>query len=330
MATHSRPSVTIATLGLGRSSLDLTLVVVVLAATTFSVLLNGPAVIRTPLALLLVFFVPGYVLSVGLFPAGEDTLVARMGGSGRARGITLLDRGVISVGLSISTVVLGGLTVDALPPTLSREAILGTLVAVTALAMPIAVYRRRSVPVHDRYAPLDASNWESGTTRGLPALTIARLALVSCILFAGVALVHSGGATEGERGVTELYFQNEPTESAEYPTNLTTDERQSVGVVVGNMEGRPVNYTVIGELQRVERADGLTVQSRQEIVRERLPLPDGETGRVNATVSASETGNYRLVYLLYDGDPPDQPRASTADEEIHLWIDVDDRSPGGI
>lgn len=333
MATQNRPSVTIATLGLGRSSVDLTLVVIGLAATTAAVLLNAPAFVRTPLAMGLVFFVPGYVVSVALFPAGGSTLTARLGGAGQERGITLLDRVIVSVGLSLSAVVLGGLLVDALPPTLSPSVVLGTLVALTALALPLAVYRRRGVPHHARYAPLQPAGFGSRDRSSSRAHTIARLLLAASLLFAGVALIQAGGAAGGDAGTTELYFLEGPEEgpggAESYPLNVSVDESQTFGVGVGNLEGQTVDYTVIGEIQRAAQGEGdVRVEERQQFVRERLTVADGETRTLNATVSPSEPGEYRVVYLLYDGEVPAEPRVSNADEEVHLWITVEDGPAG--
>jgi len=49
---------------------------------------------------------------------------------------------------------------------------------------------------------------------------------------------------------------------------------------------------------------------------------------MNETVTVSEPGNYRLVYLLYRGEPPAEPRIDNAYRELHLWINVS--SPTGV
>lgn len=332
MATQNRPSVTIATLGLGRSSVDLALVVIALAATTAAVLLDGPAFVRTPLAMGLVFFVPGYVISVSLFPAGGSRLTARLGGAGQERGITLLDRVIVSVGLSLSAVVLGGLLVDALPPTLSPSVVLGTLVVLTAVALPLAVYRRRGVPHHARYAPFEPAAFGSRDRSSSRTHTLARLLLAATLLFAGVALIQAGGAAEA--GTTELYFLEGPEEAPDggesYPLNLSVDEPRTFGVGVGNLEGHTVDYTVIGEIQPAAGGEGdVRVEDGEAFHRERLTVDDGETRPLNATVSPSEPGEYRVVYLLYDGEPPAEPRVSNADEEVHLWVTVEEGATGG-
>lgn len=336
MAMHTRPSVKLATLGLGRSSIDLSLVVISLAATAIAVLLNAPAFVRVPLASALVFFVPGYALSVALFPAGEAAPSKQLGGSITRDGIAMLDRIVISVGASVSIVVLAGLVIDMLPTVLSAESVLGVLVAVTAVAVFAGVHRRRSTPPAHRYVPFEpsATDGDRGPTSSR-TLTVVRLALAASLIFAGAALIHSAGATDGQQGVTELYFLTEgedgQLEGADYPVNLTVDEERPLAVAVGNHEGETVEYTLVGQRQRVQRTNGsLSILERQEVLRERVTVDAGESRTVNATTSAPETGEYRVVYLLYEGVPPEEPRRANADENVYLWIDVDDAASTAV
>jgi len=326
MAMHMRRSVQVATLGFGRSSGDLALVVFSLAATALAVLINAPALVRTPLALALVCFVPGYALTVALFPTGESSLTPELGGSGNGSGISLLDRVVLSVGLSLSLVVITGLIIDVLPFALTAQAILGALIAVTIGLVGVALVRRRDAPVAQRYSPFEPSTGRRGGRTDSRTLTVLRIALALSLVFAGVALVQSGGAT-AESGVTELYVVSSAeaagADANAYPGNLTAGDQRSIELAVGNHEGRNVEYTLVGQRQVVDNGSaGLVVSEREEIHRETISLQAGATASINTTIGPPDPGRYRVAYLLYAGEPPTDPTIDNAAEEVHLWIDV--------
>jgi uncharacterized membrane protein len=308
-------------------STDIGIVVLVIAATALAVLLDGPAIIRTPLAVSVVFFVPGYLFTVALFPVDEQASAAT-----REDGISLLDRFVISVGLSVSAVILLALVFDFVAISLIAESVVGGLVAVSGVTMPVAWYRRQQVPAADRFAPHTTAE-----SRGRPPgarsgrWDALRVLLALCVLFAGGAVAYSAGLGEENSAVTEFYFQGSENASGvvDYPTNFTDTESERVTLVIGNREGEQTTYAVVGQLQRAHRQNStVDVRDRQRIYREDVTLAAGKRATLNTTVSTAETGQYRLVYLLYRGDVPDRPRTNNADREIHLWINVTDSTAG--
>lgn len=333
MALDTRPAVREKRPPFYRSSADVVLVLATLAATGIVVLIDGPPVLRAPLAFLTVFLVPGYMLSIALFPVGESTMTDGEWRRETSDGITLLDRAVLSVGLSLSLVVLVGLLINASPVALSATTLLGGLAAATLAAIPVAVVRRRRTPAALRYVPFDGHG--SGITGSQSGYDPLRVVLALSLLFAGGAIAFSGGIAGGSGSVTEFYMLTDSGDgelvAADYPTNFTSNESRPLSLAVGNREGQEVSYAVVGQLQRVDRrGDAVVVRERRQIYDERVSVPAGETRTLDTTVTPRDVGQYRLTYLLYAGDPPGEPRADDAYREIHLWIEVDEASGGTI
>jgi len=338
MVTHAPSSIRLITLGFGRASADLAAVIATLMATAFAVLLNGPVIVRAPLAFLVVFLVPGYTLSITLFPVGESTLDGDPSPVGAEPRLSLLARGVLSVGLSLSLAVVVGLVIDLLPIALATEIFLGAVVAVTGLTTITAYLRRSRAPPVDRYAPFSARDQQTGAGRfgGLDVLSVV---LVLSVVFSGGAMAYSAGVAGDQTDVTAFYFLTESADgdfvAGEYPTNLTVGNETELTLAIENRRGERTDYAVVGQLQRVAGdRRGPVVQSNQQVYADRVTVGVGEEETLEAAVAPHSDGRYRLTFLLYRGDPPDRPRIANAHREIHLWVRVSDSgsatSSGGV
>jgi len=293
------------------------------ALTALVVLVDGPAAVRVPAALLSVVCLPGYALTVALFPVDDRHSPSA---SPSKRSVTPLERAVLSVGFSVASVVLAGLVLDALVGRLTTTTLLTTVLSLTVGLVAAATARRRRVPASVRYAPaLDALG---PRLRRPDALTVG---LAVCVLFAGGAIAAPGTVGGPSDGVTELYFLTEADDgslqASDYPTELTRGDGQPISVAVGNRGDAAVTYTLVGQLQRVERSEnGTVVRDRRQLSNSRVRVGAGETRVFNETVTAGATGSYRLVYLLYRGDLPATLGMDTAYREIHLWLTVTEAS----
>lgn len=128
---------------------------------------------------------------------------------------------------------------------------------------------------------------------------------------------------------TEFYLLTENETgglvAADYPTDFVRGESKPVVIGIGNHEHRRLNYTVVVELQRVQvQNNSTTVLDARELRRFRTPpLADNETWRTTYNVTPTLTGQrLRLVFLLYRGGPPAEPRVDNAYRELHLWVNV--------
>jgi uncharacterized membrane protein len=308
---------------------DLTLVCILLIATVILVRLDGPTVLRVPFVLLFVLFAPGYSFTVALFPASktapsdsEERIPSLSEGS-----VTVLERLVLSVALSLAVVSLTGIILDWGVGRITVETLLIGNVAVTITAVILAVIRRQQVPVAVRYAPgfsFRRKTTETSTWSYPDGLTVI---VVLSVLLAGSAVAYSQTAGNQSPSMTEFYLLTESEDgdlqTTNYPTAFTRGTSRPLSLGVRNIEGETTTYTLIGQLQRVERHRNTTVvQDRKRISHRRLQLPGGERRVLNETILPETPEVNRLVFLLYQGEAPTNPRMDNAYREVHLWITV--------
>lgn len=312
---------------LSRIWADVVAVVAVVVALVFAIYVDASPLIRAPLAFVVTFIAPGYVLVLAVFPRAKTLSEADQAESRVGRGITGFDRAVLSVAASFSLVVCGGLVLNTVNIPLSTEPLLRMLAAVIGVMIPFAVYRRRQTPETDRYIPFYSMDRESGI-RSFRSIQFDFLTvvLVLSIVFAGGAMAYSVGFEENA-GVTEFYFEfptvdGESTEAID-PTNMTVGQETQLDVSIGNREGERTQYTIVGQLQEVRNGDdGLVVQNRERIYTGTVRVVDGETENRPVSFVPETAGEYRLVFLLFVGDAPAEPRIDSAYREIHLWVNV--------
>jgi hypothetical protein len=73
--------------------------------------------------------------------------------------------------------------------------------------------------------------------------------------------------------------------------------------------------------------DGDTAVATSELDRFRATVDDNETWRLDHTVVPDRTGDdLQLQYLLYRGEAPARPSVDRAYRELHIWVDVTERS----
>jgi uncharacterized membrane protein len=86
-----------------------------------------------------------------------------------------------------------------------------------------------------------------------------------------------------------------------------------------------MTYTVVVQLQEVEVANNsTTVLDRTELDRFETTVPHNETHHQRHTLRPTRSGeNLRVQYLLYMGEPPDDPTGENAYRELHVWMDVE-------
>lgn len=318
---------------------DLATVVGVVVLTNLIVLL--PVVSDTPVRVIagLVFalFVPGYAFIAALFPeAGsgptdDDATVTNPEAEG-IDGIDGIERVALSFGLSIALVPIVVLLLNFTPWGIRLLPILVSLSGLTLVLTGVAAVRRWALPVEERFrvpyrAWLSAGRDElfSPASRTDAALNV--LLVVSILLAAGSVGYAVTVPKEGER-FSEFYLLTEGEDGElvadGYPTEFQRGESRSLIVGIGNQEHERTAYTVVAELQRVERVGNDTrVRERRELRRFQPTLGHNETWHRQHEVTPEMTGErLRLQYLLYRGSPPETLNQSTAYREVHLWVNV--------
>lgn len=332
---------------------DLAAVTVVVFLTNLAVF--TPVVTETPLrigvGLVFVLFVPGYTLTAILFPGAgtvpskpetdddtsetddESGATSWVGNDGT--GIDGMERVALSFGLSIVVVPLVSLVLNVTPWGIQLTPIMVSLSVLTLGFAWVAAERRWALPVDDRFR-VPYRTWLSAGWSELRApetnadLAFTLLLVVSILLLVGSIGYVVGVPNQGD-SFTEFYLltenKNGELVAGGQATNMTQGEGTELYVGVSNHEHQRVNYTVVTELQRVEvdnASDGtIVVDNEAEVGRFHVLLSHNETRRQPLTVSPTMSGqNLRLEFLLYRGDVPADPSASTASMDLHRWVNV--------
>jgi len=322
-------------------AVDLAAVVALTALALLAVFLPEvrESVLRAPLAVPLLVFLPGYALVAVLFPRGRP--VTETGDNPDRTGITGAERVVLSVALSFAVVPSLGLVLAVTPPDLDTAWLTAGASAVT-LACVVAASLRSSPGVtagrtglrdwSEHHLDTSPRDWPSavcslsGTdTRRDTALNAALVVVV--VLAVALTGVTVFVADSGE-AFTGLYLLSADGDRLDtrYPDELSTEESLSLVVGIDNEEGESVNYTVVVQLQAVAGPNTSTVQSRHEVASYTTPaLDSGETWQRRHHIRPAATGQrVRLQYLLYHGPPPDEPTRENAALRTHLWLTVTD------
>ncbi len=266
------------------------------------------------LAILLVLFVPGYVLVAALFPGATA--------EGNPE-IDWIERIALSFGLSIAVVPLLGLLLNFTPWGIRFAPIVATITLFTVGVGYAAYWRRMRLPPDRRLSltvDLGIPDWEdySGLDKGLT------VALAASIVIAGGSLAYVVLTPRPGETFTEFYILGPGGNASNYPTNLTANETGSVIIGVVNHEAATVNYTV-----RVDLVGVVLVYNATAGFNETVPVNDTVWTWKNVTVanganwtdpyafSIPKAGLWKVQFLLYkDGD------LSTAYRELHLYVTV--------
>jgi len=150
--------------------------------------------------------------------------------------------------------------------------------------------------------------------------------VVAVVGIAGIG--YTAAVSEGTHEYTEFYLLAE-NESGElvaqgYPAAIQAERPNAFHVGIENHRGERAAYSVVVKLQRMYTANATPeVLEEETLTAERVALPAdrGTVERINVTPGLRGS-NMRLQFLLYRGDPPDQPSAESASHETHLWLNV--------
>ena len=252
-------------------------------------------------------------------------------------GIDGVDRLALGFGTSLAIVPLVGIALSLTPWGLGVVSTVAAVAGITLCAVAVAGYRRRQLPAERRFVVPYRAWIASGRQRifrpdsRVDALLTVVLAVSVLLAFGGVA-VAVAAPPDGEQ-YSEFYLLTEDASGElvadNYPTLLAVDEPEPVVVGIENDEGTTTDYTVVIEIQEVEISDEnqVDVVDRERIDTFEPTLEDGEQWQTEHDLVSTMTGeNLRVSYLLYTDEPPAVPSTETADESLHLWVDVEEPS----
>lgn len=315
----------------GRVKIPFEVIVVGYVGVAVLLVRNGtlvPAAVRTLVGLGLVLFLPGYGVLSMLFPArgvGTDRYMIR------GQGLGWPERVALSFAISIAILPILGVLFSLLglgfePTTITRVVaifVLGTTVGGGVRRFRLPEDERHVVP-YGRWV----DEFRTSVRRSSPLDSLLNLVLVVLVVGASVALAYALVAPPGAQPYSEFYLLNEDDQgdlvASNYPEDLVQGKDYQFHVGIDNHEGSVTNYTVVGELQRVQTdSSDVAVLNREQVDRFRTTLEPGETAREERTVRPRlEGADLRLVYYLFKGEPPANPSSESAYRTTYIWVNV--------
>ena len=254
--------------------------------------------------------------------------------------------GVERFGLSVvaSLVVVGSVTLASTltPWGIAAEPIVVGIAGVTLVAVVAAALARLRLPPADRPRFVVGQGGGDPLAGVRPESTRARLldlaVVLAVVLAVGLAAFQPFG-TPGHDEFTEYQLLAEQDDgelaAANYPSEFVEGEGgESVFVRIHSHEAEATNYTVVVQLQEVENGatpaddgqvgDDESLQSTRTVELDRftVAVDSGESRTIEHEPVPETTGELRLVYLFYEGDAPEMATRETADEALHIWVDV--------
>lgn len=267
-----------------------------------------------PIALVMVFLLPGYLLVAALFPASNAT---------RSGGIDWIERMTLSFALSIALVPLVVLMLNFTPWGIQDTSIVVSITAVTSGLACYAYQRRLSLPPQRRLS-LSITLTPSGLG-GLGTLDKwVTAALGASVVVSSVTLAYVVFEPRPGETFTEFYILGPSGNASGYPTNLTVNESASVIIGIANHEGVRTNYTIRVDLLGVRLVYNLTGRFNETYTTNQTTwtwanttIADGANWTDRYPFLAPARGTWKVEFLLYkDGD------LSVAYRELHLFLEV--------
>jgi len=266
------------------------------------------------LAILLVLFLPGYVLVAALFPGSLTPDEPE---------IDWIERIALSLALSVAVVPLFGLILNFTPWGIRFAPVVVTITLFTVGVGAAAYWRRMRLPTDKRLAAtldLPTPAWKEYTLldKGLT------FALATSIIVAGGTLAYVVLRSQSAETFSEFYILGPGGNASGYPTALNVSQPGTVILGIVNHETASVNYTIRIDLVGVRIVYNATSGFNQTVEVNRttwstfnITLADSQSWTQPYSFSILYVGLWKVQFLLFkDAD------FSSAYRELHLFIRV--------
>ncbi|WP_276272994.1 DUF1616 domain-containing protein [Haloarcula litorea] len=308
--------------------------------------LIGGSPARFELGLLAILFIPGYAVVSALFPGhhiGIDAFDSvgyyfseeRNQRPAPRHLISIVERLVLSIGLSVCLVPIVGLVLISSPLGVQPQTFLSTIGIVTMTLAVVAAVRRTNVTPAERFT----TGIIRPTPDGASILTAYRRASSVTVVFSiGILIAGAGigyAATTSHPGeqFTEFYLITDTTGGGDDGADsnpITLAEPETLQIGISNYEGRETEYTVVAVLELLEEGN---VRAFRQLQTFDIRLAAGEETKLTHTVGpVSAEDDARLSYLLFKGPPPRGETGGVISDrayrQVHVWVESPQSSEG--
>jgi len=254
--------------------------------------------LRVMLVLPVILFIPGYCVIAALFPKDGD--------------IDLIERFVLSFGVSIAIVPLIGLGLNFTPWGIRLEPIILSITLFTFLMILAAQYTRAMVPYEERFrisffgVAKGIRQWVFPEKTGRLDRVLSGVLVLAILVAIVTAVCVLSVPREGE-GFTEFFILGTNQTAADYPDRIAPGQNYSVYVGVGNHEYQNTRYTI--ETWNVQMEfDNQTNSSRIVAMdpqgRVLLTVGHDQSTIVPYNLSVNSTRYNRVEFLLFNENVP--------------------------
>ena len=270
--------------------------------------------VGNPIAILLVLFVPGYVLVAALFPGSSVP---------QKRELDWIERLALSFSLSIAIVPLLGLLLSFSPWGIRFAPIVVEITLFTVVVGCAAYWRRMRLPPDERLSltvDLAIPNWKD---YGLvdKGLTVA---IASTIVVAGGTFAYLVLMPRSAETFTEFYILGPGGKASGYPTALNVSQPGTVTLGIVNHEATRVNYTIRIDLVGVRLVHNATSGFNETVEINRttwstfnVTLAESQNWTEPYTFQINAIGLWKVQFLLLrDG------AFLSVYRELHLFVRV--------
>lgn len=188
---------------------------------------EGP--LRIALGLICLLFFPGYALISALFP--------------RQGTLSLLERAVLGIGLSIAIVPLIGLGLNYTPWGIRLNPILIAVASFIFAAALAGIIRQQLMPAEQRFAITFNWSWDAIPGAKRASKILVMLGCLAVLALAGLGIYQLVTLPPVQQP-TEFYILNAEGRAQDYPRQVKAGDPVNVTVTVINHEAATADYLV--------------------------------------------------------------------------------------
>jgi uncharacterized membrane protein len=262
-----------------------------------------------PVAILLVFLLPGYVTIASIYPFKDE--------------IGWAERSAYSLVLSLVLVPLLGLVLNVLGIGIRFVPVALATTSYVIFVGILAYVRRIRIPVEKRLSGRLELGWPQGAEYSAMEKTVT-IALVISVILAAAVVAYIASPPHSSEQFTEFFILGSSGNASGYPAQLNVSETGTVIISVVNHEYAGFNYTVRVDLVGIGITYNASAKSNQTVELNRttwswfnLSLANGQRWIRQYPFSIQAKGLWKVQFLLFkDGD------GSTPYRKLGIYVDV--------